>query len=165
MNHDCLLHSRVDVYVEAGRSQRFARLSVHYLGLRTKYAHTHAPPNLQRHCGRALQSRCRDPPRRLIPCLSKLTVSTAGVTAARSIRQLRFSMLQANTAWRNASVMELVDSEDESWINQPKFTLNDSDSESDELDSRIGVAYLEAVAAMKQVNSVVAAVKCKMIAG
>lgn len=72
-------------------------------------------------------------------------------------------MLQANTAWRT-SVMELVDSEDESWINQPKFKLNDSDSdsESDEFDSRIGVAYLEAVAAMKQVNTVVAAGKSKM---
>lgn len=59
--------------------------------------------------------------------------------------------------------MELVDSEDESWINQPKFKLNDSDSESDEYDSRIGVAYLEAVAAMKQVNNAVAAVKLKVV--
>ena len=55
---------------------------------------------------------------------------------------------------RRRAVVELVDSEDDSWLNQPKFMLSESDSDSDDVDSGIGVAYMEAVAAMKRVNCV-----------
>ena len=72
-------------------------------------------------------------------------------------------MPHINMPWRR-TVMELLDSEDESWLNQPKFKLSerDSDSDSDDLDSGIGVAYIKAVAAMKKVNRV-AAVKPKLV--
>ena len=70
-------------------------------------------------------------------------------------------MLHVSMPWRR-TVVELVDSEDESWLNQPKFMLSESDSDSDDFDSGIGVAYVEAVAAMKKVNRV-AAVKPQLV--
>ena len=64
-------------------------------------------------------------------------------------------MPHVNMPWRR-TVTELIDSEDESWLNQPKFKLSESDSDSGDFDSGVGVAYVEAVAALKKVKHVAA---------
>lgn len=64
-------------------------------------------------------------------------------------------MLHVNMPWRRTAI-ELLESEDESWLNQPVFKLSEGDSDSDDFDSGIGVAYIEAVAEMKKVNRVAA---------
>ena len=71
------------------------------------------------------------------------------------------SMPHVNMPWRR-TVTELIDSEDESWLNQPKFKLSESDSDSGDFDSGVGVAYVEAVAALKKVKHV-AALKPKRV--
>ena len=66
------------------------------------------------------------------------------------------SVLQVTDSWRPCD--GLVDSEDESWLNQPKFKLSNSDSDSDsdgnDFDSEVNVAYMQAVAAIKKVIDV-----------
>lgn len=62
-------------------------------------------------------------------------------------------MLQATAQWSSISTGEAVDSEDESWLNQPKFKLTD-DSDSDDSNDIVKAAYLRAVAAITRVIDV-----------
>lgn len=63
-------------------------------------------------------------------------------------------MLQATVSWSSLTSSGAVDSEDESWLNQPKFKLDDSDSDSDY--DIVNASYLQAVATMKRVMHVTA---------
>ena len=62
-------------------------------------------------------------------------------------------MLQATVSWSTSPNSGFVDSEDESWLNQPKFKLTD-DSDSDDGYDIVKASYLQAVAAIKKVMNV-----------
>ena len=55
---------------------------------------------------------------------------------------------QAQTPWRNLQGAQLVNSDDESWLEQSGFHLS-HDSEEDEVHSRTAQAYVRAVHALK----------------
>ncbi|KAL3157941.1 hypothetical protein ABBQ32_012343 [Trebouxia sp. C0010 RCD-2024] len=59
-------------------------------------------------------------------------------------------MLQASVLWSSIPSSGAIDSEDESWLNQPKFKLTD-DSDSDDAYDLVNASYLQAVAAIKRV--------------
>ncbi len=61
-------------------------------------------------------------------------------------------MLQTCDVWQPITEAVLVSSEDESWLKQARFKFSD-DSDSDEAESAVNQAYLQAVAALKQVTA------------
>ncbi|KAA6420978.1 MAG: hypothetical protein FRX49_09118 [Trebouxia sp. A1-2] len=58
-------------------------------------------------------------------------------------------MLEACDVWQPITEAVLMSSEDESWLQQARFKFSD-DSDSDEAESAVNQAYLQAVAALKQ---------------
>jgi hypothetical protein len=60
-------------------------------------------------------------------------------------------MLQTCDIWQPIEAV-LVSSEDESWLKQARFKFSD-DSDSDEAESSVNQAYLQAIAALKQVTA------------
>ena len=61
-------------------------------------------------------------------------------------------MLQTCDVWQPITEAVLVSSEDESWLKQARFKFSD-DSDSDEAESAVNQAYLQAVAALQQVTA------------
>ena len=59
-------------------------------------------------------------------------------------------MLHTCDVWQPITEAVLVSSEDESWLKQARFKFPDG-SDSDEAETAVNQAYLQAVAALKQV--------------